>query len=453
MRITIKRRLLISNILMLGILGALIIVIFSGISYVLFGIAPVNSLGSISPALLEQGHAQSIDFSRVDIPLQDNVLAYRLGSGQYVLVLPENMSKQFESIEQRYSTMFVDVLLMQEIMARMVNFNAEHQIIISFAIFLGLLILVFTINRFLTKFAFNPIMTSLDVLATGVKEISEGKLDCKIADDMGNEFDSVCANFNEMAKRLSDMVEQRQIDEKNRKELIAGISHDLRTPLTSIKTYVEGIELGMATTPQKQEKFLSTIKEKTKDIEHILNQLFLFSRLDVGEFPMRIEQVDAGSWIANFINSSSEEYAKKGLRIRLIENIQNSLFAVDSVQLKNVLTNILENSVKYGNSDNGNMLVVCTRDNENIRITMTDNGSGVPNECLGKLFDIFYRSDKARSNISQGSGLGLAISAKIIEKMSGTIGATNAADGGFSVTISLPIVLGGAISDEKNINY
>ena len=440
MRITIKRRLLISNVLMLGILGVLLIAIFLGISLVLFGTTPANNLEGVSPVPIEQSYTQNLDFSRIDIHSQDSVLVYRLESGQYILVLPEDLSQRFESIEQSYSTMFVDVLLMQEEMARMVDFFAKHQAMISFAVLMGLFIFVFIINRFLTKFAFKPIMTSLDVLATGVQEISEGNLDCKIAEDMGNEFDSVCANFNEMAKRLSDMVDQRQIDEKNRKELIAGISHDLRTPLTSIKTYVEGIELGMATTPQKQEKFLSTIKEKTRDIEHILNQLFLFSKLDIGEFPLRIEQIDAGSWIANFIDNVSEEYAKKGLRIELKENIQNTLFAVDGVQFKSVLLNILENSVKYGNRDNGVMRVMCTKDNETVTINMTDNGSGVPQESLGKLFDIFYRADKARSNTSQGSGLGLAISAKIVEKMSGTIGATNAAGLGLSITIKFPII-------------
>ena len=439
MRITIKRRLLISNILMLGILAALIIAIFLGISYVLFGIAPINNLGGVFPVPLEQGYARSIDFSEIDIHSQDNILAYRLGSGQYILVLPEDMSQRFESIEQTESTLFVDILLMHEAMARMVGFNAEHQIVMSFAMLLGLFIFVIAINSFLTKFAFNPIMTSLDVLATGVQEISEGNLDCRIVENMGNEFDPVCANFNEMAKRLSEMVEQRQIDEKNRKELIAGISHDLRTPLTSIKTYVEGIELGMATTPQKKEKFLSIIKEKAKDIEHILNQLFLFSRLDIGEFPLRIEQVDAGNWIVNFIDNISEEYAKIGLRVELDVNFQNTLFAVDSVQLKNVLINILENSAKYGNNDNGMMHVICTKEDESIVITMTDNGPGVTQESLGKLFDIFYRADKARSNTSQGSGLGLAISAKIIEKMSGTIDATNAVGGGLSITIRLPL--------------
>ena len=188
----------------------------------------------------------------------------------------------------------------------------------------------------------------------------------------GDEFDNVRNAFNEMAERLLYMVNARQLDEKNRKELIAGISHDLRTPLTSIKTYVEGIELGMAFTPQLQKEYFDTIKNKTKDIEHIINQLFMFSKLDIGEFPMLMSQVDAGEWVCDFVDAISEEYARKGLQIRLNENIQGTMFSVDSVQLRNVLTNILENSIKYGNKENSAMNITCRKDNTNVVITLTD---------------------------------------------------------------------------------
>ena len=245
-----------------------------------------------------------------------------------------------------------------------------------------------------------------------------------------------------MATRLHEMVEQRKEDAQNRKELIAGISHDLRTPLTSIRTYAEGIELGMATTPEAQEKYLSTIKNRTKDIEHIINQLFLFSKLDIGEFPMRLDKRNIGDWLTDFVRAVAEEYVAKGLCIELNSHVEDDYFLVDSVQLKNVLINILENSVKYGKSSDGLMRIECVRDSEDIIMTMTDNGLGVPSEDLSKLFDVFYRSDKARSNPSQGSGLGLAISAKMIERMGGSVSATNANSGGLQIMIKLPIVKG-----------
>jgi signal transduction histidine kinase len=375
MRITVKRRLLISNILMLGIPILLTIGMLIGLNYVFYSITGIDT------STLRHGGITTV---------QEGTSAHWTQHTMFILIL------------------------------------------IPFTF-------IFITNYVLKKLVFNPIMTSVNILATGVKELSDGNLTYRIKHDKGNEFDSVCSDFNTMAARLLDMVEQKQADEKNRKELIAGISHDLRTPLTSIKTYVEGIELGMAETPEKQKKYLTTIKDKTDDIEHIINQLFLFSKLDIGEFPMRIEQKDAGRWIVDFISSVSEEYTQKGLRVELAVNIQDTFFSVDSVQLRTVFINILENSVVHGNKDDGIMNIGCTKGSEYITITMTDNGPGVPNDDLAMIFDVFYRADKARRNTSQSSGLGLAISAKIIERLGGEIIAANEPYKGLSIQVILPI--------------
>ena len=127
--------------------------------------------------------------------------------------------------------------------------------------------------------------------------------------------------------RLFDMVNARQKDEENRKELIAGISHDLRTPLPSIKAYIEGSEKGVSSTPQAQQKYIDTIKNKVSDMEHIINQLFMFSKLDIGEFPLRLETVDIVEVIGNFINESASEYKEKGLFISFPQKV-NRLFTV-----------------------------------------------------------------------------------------------------------------------------
>jgi signal transduction histidine kinase len=272
----------------------------------------------------------------------------------------------------------------------------------------------------------------------GVRQIRDGNLDYRIAYAGNDEFTAVCSDFNEMAARLSDMVKARQKDEENRKELIAGISHDLCTPLTSILTYVEGIELGLATTPVIQKEYLATIKSKAKDLEHIINQLFLFSTLDVGEFPMQPEPQDIGKLLSDFVKNVASEYRQKGGQITLAENIQGIMVNTDSVQLRNVLTNVIENSLKYGNKEKGIVTIACKSENTNAVITLNDNGPGVSGDALDKLFDVFYRGDKARANTKKGNGLGLAISAKIIERQGGTIKAANLSAGGLSIIITLP---------------
>jgi len=439
---TIKRRLLLSNILMVVIPIVLTLVLVTGVNFIFmnrFGLDPTSAIVPNIP--VEQGQFSAVDFSEIEFPVQDTVLFDRLDSGDYVLVLPESMGSQFEGVSSSDNRMVMEITLFPEALANfLINWEGGLLIIILFV----LVVLVFVINLILTKFVFKPIITSLNVLTEGVHEISVGNLKYRLKHDMGNEFDAVGTNFNEMATRLHEMVEQRAVDAQNRKELIAGISHDLRTPLTSIRTYAEGIELGMATTPEKQQQYLSTIKNKTRDIEHIINQLFLFSKLDIGEFPLRLDKRNVSEWLTDFVESNLEEYVDKKLRIELNNCIKDEYFLVDSVQLRNVLINILENSVKYGKNPDGLglMQITCMKDFKKIVITMTDNGRGVPNEDLSKLFDVFYRSDKARSNPGQGSGLGLAISAKMIERMGGSISATNVDDGGLQIILKLPAVKG-----------
>jgi len=311
-------------------------------------------------------------------------------------------------------------------------------------IFLFAIIMVFIINRALTRFVTNKITAPIDILVSGVHELRDGNLNYRIQYDYNDEFKQVCNDFNEMAQQLNDMVAARQRDEQNRKELIAGISHDLRTPLTSIKAYIEGIEKGVASTPQTQKRYLNTIKGKTEDLEHIINQLFIFSKLDIGEFPLHLERIEVGKALSDFCSQAVSEYEEKGLTLSLINNPNRLFTNIDVVQMRSILSNILENSVKYKISDNVKSEIVYGEKDNNIIITITDDGSGVPDENIDKLFDVFYRGDDSRKDPSSGSGLGLAITRKIVERFGGTIHAKNAGSGGLAITITLPRSGGGA---------
>ena len=311
------------------------------------------------------------------------------------------------------------------------------------AIALYLLIVVFLGNVLIAKYITRRIMTPINTLATGVHEISNGNLTHRIQYNGGDEFDAVCTDFNEMAARLFDMVEQRQADENSRKELIAGISHDLRTPLTSVKAYLEGLRKGIATTPEMQEKYLNTIQEKTDDIEYIIKQLFMFAKIDIGEFPLNLEIVNIGSELTGIVDSFADEYKEMGLRVSLEENTDGDVL-IDSVQFKNIIQNILGNSVKYCNRNDAFAKIFCKSvDDSSVSITIKDNGPGVPDEMLTKMFDVFYRGDESRNNPDKGSGVGLAISSKIIKRFNGSIRAENVIDGGLAIIITLPIQRGG----------
>ena len=302
-------------------------------------------------------------------------------------------------------------------------------------------ILISLINNFLTHRMTKHIVKSLDPLNEGVRQIHHRNFSYRIDYQNDDEFRPICEAFNEMAAKLESSTTQQKKDETNRKELIAGISHDLRTPLTSIKGYIEGIETGVASTPEMREKYIDIIKKKTADMEHIIEQLFLFSKLDMDEFPLTMRRVDIALAISDMIDDFFSEYASRGLAIQFAEMPKNMYVCADVLLLRNVIINILENSVKYKILEHGNMEISVTAVNDSVLLRLADNGPGVQEDMLPKLFDVFYRTDPSRSKL--GSGLGLAISVKIIERMGGSIHAELPPTGGLAVVIRLPLAQGG----------
>ncbi|GHU70575.1 hypothetical protein FACS189450_05220 [Spirochaetia bacterium] len=302
------------------------------------------------------------------------------------------------------------------------------------------IILTLTVNQLLTRNIIKRIMKPLDTLAAGARQFSENDLSFRLHYSDDDEFRPVCDTFNEMAARLEK-------NENSRKELIAGISHDLRSPLISIKMSVDGIKSGVAATSEQREKYLGIIKNKTADLEHIIDQLFLFSKLDMEEFTTETQVVNCGAMIEDCIAELSGEYERRGLALTVQELPEDIHISIDPLLFHRVIINIFENAAKYKTTEKGQMNISVTRTNgieKRAEISFTDNGPGVKTESLEKLFDVFYRADPSRNNSARpgertGSGLGLAISAKIIAKMGGSIRAELPEAGGLAIVINLPL--------------
>ena len=296
-------------------------------------------------------------------------------------------------------------------------------------------------NAILTRIMFMHITNPIRILTAGVRELRDGNLDYRLQYKCCDEFKPVCDDFDEMAARLSDMVQARRMDEERRKELFAGISHDLRTPLTAIKAYVEGLEQNVAATEEARRRYLDTIKSKASSIEHILNRLFQYAKLDMDSFPVQIRAADAEAFASDYVEQFEEEFSRKGLRLVKAEGNGAAWIQADVDLLSHVFTNVLDNSMRYKTAAQGNMFITCEQSGAAVTITLRDDGPGVPPENLHKLFDVFYRGDMARN--SDGSGLGLAISAKNIERMGGQMTAENAAGGGLVIKLRFPANEGG----------
>jgi signal transduction histidine kinase len=319
------------------------------------------------------------------------------------------------------------------------NDDATYRSYVAISLVMLLLIIatIVVTNRILTRAIVKNIMVPIDALSYGVEQIREGNLTFRLDYSGKDEFDPVCAAFNDMAERLQKLENMRRSDEANRKELIAGISHDLRTPLTSIKAYLEGIDKGVAESPERRQRYLGIIKSKTDDLEHIINQLFLFSKLDVGEFPMNTECLNIGRSVSEIAVGLADEYKDKGLLLELRPCPSDLFICADAAWLRNVIINILENSAKYKVAEIGRVIIECGESDGCVDIALTDDGPGVPGTALDKLFDVFYRTDPSRN--TEGSGLGLAISERIVSLLGGRIFARLPQGGGLAVVLRFPV--------------
>ncbi len=295
---------------------------------------------------------------------------------------------------------------------------------------------VYVTNLFLTKFVFKRIIQPLNILSGGVHQIRDGNLAFRIEYEGNDEFASVCSDFNEMAKKLKHSVEQSRLHEESHKALIAELSHDLRSPLTSIQAYVSGLLDGIANTSEARHRYLVTIQKKAEDIQQLVTQMLFFSKMELEEYPLHLEFISLKEELEGFLKDAQPEYFARGLVITY--ELCEAQLEIDCTAMKRVLSNILDNSVKYKAKETGSLHITLSPEKEGYQLRLTDDGPGVEKQALGKLFDLFYRESTSRRNPEQGSGLGLAIAAKIIERMKGTIHAELADPEGLSILIWLP---------------
>ena len=324
---------------------------------------------------------------------------------------------------------------------RVIEEDEENELMVKNIVLLLCLLIVAAVivtNRFLTKFIVKRIEEPLDILSDGVHQIRDGNVDYRIEYSGKDEFKSICDSFNEMAERLKASVELTERNDRSRRELIAGISHDLRTPLTSIKAYASGLAEGVAATPAMQDKYVHTILAKANDIDRMVDKLFLFSKLDLGDYPFYPEKICLKHSVEHLLSSFEKDISERRFDITVSDISEEITVFADPVQFENAVTNIIENSLKYKKAETVNVKISCEEQADSIRLVIDDDGPGVPPEALPKLFDVFYRSDPSRNAPHKGSGLGLAITAKILERFGGKISAENIQPHGLRIIMIIP---------------
>jgi signal transduction histidine kinase len=228
-------------------------------------------------------------------------------------------------------------------------------------------------------------------------------------------------------------------DEINR-EMIKNISHDIETPLTSIKGYVEGIMDGVADTPEKRDRYIKIIYNKTIEIERLIEELTLYSKIDSNRMPFNFEKVLANQYFKEYSKDLRWDLEANGIEFYYTSEIgEQTEFMIDSEQFKRAINNIIINSIKYvdKNKPEKNLKMRLKEVGNIVQLEITDNGVGIAKKDMPYVYDRFFRGDASRNTSSGGSGIGLSIVKRIVKEHNGKIFITSELGKGTTVYIMI----------------
>lgn len=315
--------------------------------------------------------------------------------------------------------------------------SGDLDLFISFRFIAMVIILVLT-NGLLTYYVSRSIIKPIKQLTLSARKISEGDLEYSVATNKKDELGELSNTFEAMRLSLKQAKADQARYERNRQELIASISHDLSTPLTSIKGYVKGIQDGVANTPDKLERYMGIIYKTANDMDDLIEDLFRYSKLDIEGIPFEFEEVDLYSFFTDFIDELAFDLeSEEGVASLKADKNDDYIVEADREQLRRVVSNIVQNSLKYMGEKRKKIGVYLKSEPQWVKVEIKDNGSGIAKQDISHIFESFYRTDASRNSSTGGSGLGLAIVKKIIEKHGGKVWAESAQGKGTSIYFTL----------------
>ncbi|MEE3392694.1 MAG: HAMP domain-containing sensor histidine kinase [Lachnospiraceae bacterium] len=357
--------------------------------------------------------------------------------------------------------------------------KSEWRISLSLIIILYITFLILTTIT-CTMWINKSFVKPLNTLQDAAVAIGDGNLGESLPKGSDDELGQLMDTMDDMRARLKEMTDERLDYEESTREMITNMAHDIRTPLTSIKGYTEGIIDGIARTDEKRHKYLQIIYTKANDISSLVDEMSLFVKVEQNTIVYNFTNIDLNELLINIMNINAPDLEMKGIRFIFDSSVPAGTFIMgDQEQLRRVVNNIIGNSVKYNDSENRILRIhVETYEYEDngkdpaakasvpsdisagpsnskthtqadlaasdprgcVRIMIGDNGPGVAPDNIGMIFDRFYRADASRNSSKKGSGLGLSIVAKIIHDHGGKVWAENDPEGGLDVNFLLKVI-------------
>ena len=299
------------------------------------------------------------------------------------------------------------------------------QIMTKDLFFTALVILIFT-SVSIGLWIYRSVAAPLVKLRKATQNIKEGNLDFVLEVDGTDEFAELCRDFEEMRRRLKESAEEKVLLDKENKELISNISHDLKTPITAVKGYVEGIMDGVADTPEKMDRYVRTIYNKTNEMDHLINELTFYSKIDTHRIPYTFSKLNVDDYFSDCAEEVGLELETRGIQLYYANYVEKDVLVIaDGEQIRRVIHNIISNAIKYMDKTKGVIQIRVKDVGDFIQVEIEDNGKGIASKDLTYIFDRFYRTDVSRNSSKGGSGIGLSIVRKILEDHGGKVWATS----------------------------
>lgn len=301
----------------------------------------------------------------------------------------------------------------------------EIRNLVSDALVSILVILVLTACM-LTVWIYTSMINPIRRLQAAAQNIKEGNLDFTVSVESEDEIGELCRSFEEMRQRLKDNAEEKLSGEKENRELISNIAHDLKTPITAVKGYAEGLIDGVADTPEKRDKYIRTIYSKANEMDTLINELTLYAKIDTNRIPYNFARLNVTAYFNDCIEELGLDLEAKNIGLAYYNYTDEGIQIIaDPEQLRRVINNIVGNSAKYLDKQRGQINIRVKDVGDFIQVEIEDNGRGIAARDLPYIFDRFYRTDASRNSATGGSGIGLSIVRKIVEDHGGKIWATS----------------------------
>ena len=305
-----------------------------------------------------------------------------------------------------------------------VNSVISKDLLIS--LFFAILTILVVPGIILTQWIYKAVFAPVTKLNVAMQHIADGNFEYRLTSENTDEIGELYRNYEDMRLRLKESAEEKIQSERQNRELVSNITHDLKTPITAIKGYVEGIMDGVADTPEKIDRYIKIIYTKANDMNRLINELTYYSGINSNRIPYNFLKMNLAEFFQDCAEDVGMDLESKNIKLNYSNLVDtDTCIIADPEQMKKVIDNIIGNSVKYMDKPKGIINIRILDEVDSVRVEIEDNGKGIAAKDLGKIFERFYRTDASRNSAMGGSGIGLSIVKKIIEDHGGYIWATS----------------------------